>query len=42
MTDVIFGEHYNLLGSSGNRYILQCVEKSAVRTGTMCQWPWLK
>jgi cytochrome P450 len=42
MTDVIFDEHYNLLEKENNRHVLRCIEKSGVRTGTMCQWPRLK
>jgi cytochrome P450 len=39
MSDVIFGEAFHLLEKSDNRFIVDCIEKSNVRTGVLLQAP---
>lgn len=42
MTDVIFEEHFQLLERDNYRYILPSLERTAVRTGVLCQVPKMK
>jgi cytochrome P450 len=37
MSDIIFGESFDLVGSPSNREIVQCIEDSNVRTGVLAQ-----
>lgn len=37
MSDVIFGEAFNLLEKAENRFVVDCIEKSNVRTGVLLQ-----
>ncbi|PWY87438.1 cytochrome P450 [Aspergillus heteromorphus CBS 117.55] len=39
MSDVLFGEHYNMVTSEENRYVVKAIEDSNVRTSVLAQAP---
>lgn len=41
MSDVLFGEHYNMVTSEEHRYVVKAIEDSNVRTSVLAQAPLL-
>ncbi|PYH98064.1 cytochrome P450 [Aspergillus ellipticus CBS 707.79] len=39
MSDVLFGEHYNMVTNDENRYVVKAIEDSNVRTSVLAQAP---
>ncbi|KAF4415246.1 cytochrome P450 [Fusarium acutatum] len=39
MADIVFGQQYNLLGDDENRYVIDSIEGSNIRTGVLIQAP---
>ena len=39
MTDLVFGEQYKLMEDEKNRFVIEAIEDSNVRTGTLIQAP---